>query len=269
MRTSILKCLSLCLVFILTGCLLSSIALAADISCWFVPGTDAAKAKAITDALSQESKLSIKPKIASNYPELFISFPLEKEALVYAGSFAGALLQTRGQIVPLAQKIDGKEFYSGVMIYPKNEKPETILTNAPAAVAFAIGASSGESSAKAATGGKAAVGVQDHLAAASAVISGKAKAAFVKNYWWESNKDKFPELSVYEVPLVSEKKNPDNILMASISMPSAVRDLLIKAAVASKDAFGATEMKVFDIKLLDFSIGLMKKGGIDPNKYAW
>ena len=32
------------------------------------------------------------------------------------------------------------------------------------------------------------------------VYVGKAKAAVVKNWWWEGNKDDFPGLDVYEIP---------------------------------------------------------------------
>lgn len=248
---------------------LANSAMAQDLTCWFTPGSDGAKSKAITDALSKESGLTISPRVAANYPEIFTAFTEKKDALVYAGSFAATMLNARGLAVPLTQKIDGKELYAGVLIHPQGSNPVAILTDSPADISYAIGASSGESSAKAATGGKAAIGVKDHMAAVNAVKAGKAKGAVVKDYWWEANKDKFPEYQAYEIPGVSVKKNPDNILMASASLPTDTRDKIIKAAMASQGAFGATRIDTLDASKLNFSQELMTKGGINPQTYTW
>ena len=103
----------------------------------------------------------------------------------------------------------------------------------------------------------------------NAVKAGKAKAAFVKNWWWEANKDKYQDFRMKEIEGVSEKKNPDNLLMASSSTSQEIRDKVTKAALASKEAFGATAMTHFDVAQLAFSLDLMKKGGIDPGTYSW
>jgi ABC-type phosphate/phosphonate transport system substrate-binding protein len=251
------------------GLCFASSAMAQEMACWFVPGSNGAKSKAITEALTKESGITISPRVATNYPEIFKALSENKDALAYVGSFAATLLNARGLAVPLVQKIDGKEMYSGVMIYPKGGDAAAILRDSPADISFATGASSGESSAKAATAGKAAIGVKNHMAAANAVKAGKAKAAFVKNYWWDANKDKFPDFQMHEIPGISVTKCPDNVLMAASSVPQEVRDKVIKAAVAAKEAFGATRMEPFDAAKLDFPLELMTKGGIDPKTYAW
>ena len=156
-----------------------------------------------------------------------------------------------------------------MLIYPKGGDPAAILRDSPADISFAVGASSGESSAKAATGGKAAIGVKDHMAAANALKAGKAKAAMVKNHWWSANKSKFPDFEMYEVPGISVSKCPDNLLLASSTVKPETRATLIKAAMAAKDAFGATSMAPFDLSKLDFPLELMTQGHIDPKAYAW
>jgi ABC-type phosphate/phosphonate transport system substrate-binding protein len=259
------------IVLVLTALLCSATwSMAQDMVCWFVPGSDGAKSKTITEALSKGSGLNITPRVASNYPEIFKAFTENKNAdLVYGGSFSAALLSARGLAIPLVQKVDGKELYSGVMIYPQGGEPMAILRDNPVDISYAVGASSGESSAKAATGGKASIGVKDHVAATNAVKAGKAKAAFVKNWWWEANKDKYKEFAMSEIPGISEKKFTDNLLMASASIPQDVREKVTSAALTAKVAFGATAMAQFDSAQLDFTLEMMKKGGIDPKIYAW
>ncbi len=179
------------------------------------------------------------------------------------------IIHARDLGTPLVQNINGKDLYSGIMVYPKGQDPQAILKNNPEQIAYTVGASSGESSAKAATKGKASIGVANHGAAANAVKAGKAKAAVVKNWWWENNKRKFPMLAVYKVPGVSEEKNPDNVLTASKVVPAQVCKKMSNAAIASKDAFGAPEMANFDKTRLEFSLALMEKGKIDPKTYSW
>jgi hypothetical protein len=179
------------------------------------------------------------------------------------------VIKVRNLGTVLVQKVDGKELYAGILLHPKGANPQEILGSASTEIAYALGASSGESSAKAATGGRAAVGVKDHMAAANAVKAGKAKAAFVKNTWWADNKDKFPGLVAYSVPGISEPRNPDNILWASNDVPVPMMVKLSAAAKAAKVAFGAREMKGFDASALAFSQELMRKGLIDPKTYAW
>ena len=247
-------------------------ALSADsVTCWFPPGwkSKGSKAKAITTALSKQSGLDIKPRIAKSYPEILTAFSSDQQSLVYVGSFVQAIIKARNLGTPLVQNINGKDLYSGVLVYPKGQNPEEILKNNPTQIAFAVGASSGESSAKAATKGKAAMGVANHGASAGAVKAGKAKAAVVKNWWWDANKQKFPMLEMYRVPGVSIDKNPDNVLTASKAVPVATAQKIKKAAIASKDAFGAPKMVSFDTSRLDFPLSLMKKGKIDPKTYSW
>ena len=247
----------------------SSQAWGQGLTCWFVPGSEGPKCKVITDALAKDSGVAITPRVAGSYTEIFKAFGEKKDALVYAGSFASALLTARKLAVPLVQRVDSKEYYGGVMIYPKGGNPAAILKGNAAEISFATGASSGESAAKAATGGKANIPVKDHMAAANAVKAGKAKAAFVKNWWWEANAAKFPDLQMHEVPGVSDRKNPDNILLVSTSVNDELRARLLKAGLGAKEAFGATKMERFDLKGLAFSQGLMTKGGINPLTYAF
>ena len=263
------------MVFFISTMMLLSLSLpvysADTITCWFPPGwkNKADKARTIAVALGEQSGLQIRPRIAKSYPEILTAFSSDQQSLVYVGSFVQAIIKARGLGTPLIQTVNGKEFYSGVLVYPKGGDPAAILKNNPAEIAFAVGASSGESSAKAATGGKAAMGVANHGAACAAVVAGKAKAGVIKNWWWESNKGKFAALEVYEIPNVSLQKNPDNVLTASKAMPADTMMKITAAAFNSKEAFGAKEMKPFDGNLLDFSLGLMEKGKINPLTYSW
>ncbi len=197
-------------------------------------------------------------------------FSSGKAALVYVGSFVQAIINARDLGTPLVQGVTGKEFYSGILIYPSGGNPAGILKNHPKEIAYAIGASSGESSAKAATGGLAKLGVANHGAAANAVKAGKAKAAVVKNWWWDANKDKYKgALKSYRMPGITVEKNSDNVLTASKGISTANAMKITVSAIAAKDQFKAKEMVPFDSKNIDFSLGLMKKGGIDPQTYTW
>lgn len=245
---------------------------AADsISCWFPPSYNktADKAERITGALSEKSGLKITPRIAKSYPELLTSFATGDNNLVYVGSFVQAIIKARGLGIPLVQSVNGRELYSGIMIYPKGKSPEDILKKTPVQIAYAVGASSGESTAKAATDGKASIGTESHAASLDAVILGPASAAVVKNWWWEDNKEKYPGLEAYNIPSCSKVGNPDNVLTASYALSKDQRDKISLAAMQSKDAFGADEMRIFHDETLMFSLWLMKKGGIDPITYSW
>jgi len=239
---------------------------AADVTCWFPPNYSAESAKRITDALSAATP--VKPRVAQSYPEIIEALASKGYNIAYVGSFVQAIVSARGLGVTLAQAVDGKEFYGAWMVYPKGGDPTAILAQAPAEIAFAKGASSGESGAKAATDGKARIATASHDASVAAIKSGKAKAAFVKNWWWEANKAKHPELDVYKVPGVSDTKNPDNVLTASKSIEPEVRSKLKSAALASRAAFGVKSMAEFGGDL-SFTIGLMKKGKLDPASYMF
>lgn len=251
----------------------TGIALAADpLICWFPPGwkSKAVKAKQITEGLSSTSGIAIRPRIAKSYPEILSAFSSDEANLVYVGSFVQAIISARKLGTPLVQNVNGKELYSGILIYPEGQDPAKILKNNPAEIVFAKGASSGESSAKAATAGKASIGVANHGAAVNAVKAGKAKAAVVKNWWWDSNGSKFAGMKSYEIPGVSLKKNPDNVLTASKAVSKDVAEKVKAAALANSKVFGdGANMAVFDAANLDFSLGLMKKGKIDPLSYNW
>lgn len=256
------------LAFALAIMFTAATAFATEVTCWFPPKFAAEQAKKITDSLGAKSAVTVKPRIASNYPEILEAFSSKGNNVVYVGSFVQAILAAKGQGVPLAQTINGKEFYGAWMVFPKGGKPEEILTKNPAEIAFAKGASSGESGAKAATGGKASIATPNHDATAGAVKAGKAKAGFVKSWWWEANKAKWPELEVFQVPGASDSKNPDNVLTAAKGMDEALVKKLKEAALASAEAFGAQSMAEFSGDL-SFSIDLMKKGGIDPASYKF
>ena len=265
------KCVSVLLILVFLAT--TGISLAADpLVCWFPPGwkSKAVQAKQITDSLTSSSGISIRPRIAKSYPEILTAFSSDDANLVYVGSFVQAIIAARKLGTPLAQNVNGKELYSGILIYQEGQDPNAILKNNPNDIAFAKGASSGESSAKAATAGKASIGVANHGAAVNALKAGKAKAAVVKNWWWDSNGSKFTGMRAYDIPGVSEQKNPDNVLTASKAVPKDVAKKVQTAAIASSEAFGkGANMQSFDASTLSFSLGLMHKGKIDPLTYTW
>jgi ABC-type phosphate/phosphonate transport system substrate-binding protein len=245
---------------------------AETLTCWFSPGwkSKAGQAKEITQALSEKSGLTIRPRIAKSYPEVLSAFATTDQNLVYVGSFVQSIVAARKLGTPLTQTANGKEMYSGILVYPEDQDPFALLKNNPAEISFAIGASSGESSAKAATNGKASIGVANHGVAVNAVKAGKAKAAVVKNWWWEGNSKKFPGLKSVDIPGVSIQKNPDNVLTASKAVPADVANKVKAAAMESAAAFGSDAVIIpFDSSKLSFSLGLMQKGGIDPLTYTW
>ncbi len=188
---------------------------------------------------------------------------------MYVGSFVQTIIRARNLGEGLMQGINGKELYAGVLVYPKGEDPNAIFRDHPTEIAYAVGASSGESSAKAATAGRATIPTKNHTATCGAVKAGKAKAGVVKNWWWEANSTRFPKLDVYLIPGISEKKNPDNVLTASKGVPTEVKTRIKKAVSASSDAFGVDKMSDFDASALDFSLSLMARGKIDPKTYQW
>ena len=250
-----------------TSLAMAAPAVAADVTCWFPPNFPADSARRITDALGA-SGVSVEAHIAKSYPEILEAFSGKGANVAYVGSFVQAIFSVKQQGVTLVQAVDGKQFYGSWMIYPKGGDPASILRESPAKIAFAKGASSGESGAKAATDGKASIATANHGAAAEAVKSGKAKAAFVKSWWWEANRAKYPELEVHKVPGVSDAKNPDNVLTASKHVDEGLRKKLKAAALAAPAAFGAQSMAEFSGDL-SFSIGLMRKGKIDPASYLF
>lgn len=247
----------------------ASAAMAADLTCWFAPGTGEAKAQQISKALGSNSGLSIEPRVAKSYPEILESLSSSKPQLVYVGSFVQAIIAARSLGTPLVQNANGKEMYSGILIYPAGQDPEAILRQHPTEIAYALGASSGESSAKAATGGKAAIGVSNHGEAVAALQSGKAKGAVVKDWWWLANESKYSGLKSYRMPGISLQKNPDNVLTASKAVPADVREKISLAAMANSAAFGEDSVMLPFESDLSFSLELMKKGKIDPLTYSW
>lgn len=261
------------LLVLMVWAVLAGSALAADpITCLFPPEwkDKETKARVITEALSAKSGVAITPRIAGSYPEILDAMSSTKPTLVYAGSFVQAIIAARKLGTPLVQNADGKEMYSGILIYPKDKDPSAILKSNGRELAFAKGASSGESSAKAATGGQAAIPVANHGAAADAVINGKAKAAVVKDWWWLANEKNYPGLKSYRIPGISLQNNPDHVLTASSAIGKDVAAKISQAALSSSTAFGDRSIILpFDSSRLSFSLELMRKGGIDPLTYSW
>jgi ABC-type phosphate/phosphonate transport system substrate-binding protein len=259
---------------LLALCLLCAarVVLAAEpVQLWFPPswkGTPE-QANVIADALSARSGLSVVPRVARYYPEILKAFDSRRGTLVYAGSFVQAVLVATGKGVPLAQGIDGQELYAAVMLHRKGTDHRAILRDTPDDIAFAIAASSGETAAMAATGGRAAHRVADHKAAAQAVVNGNAKGAFVKSWWWEANRAGFPALEASRVDGVSDVQNPDNVLTASVAMREADRKRVADAAVALAAEFRVKSMVPFDPRRLDGTLRLMRAAGIEPDSYSW
>lgn len=241
------------------------------IDCWFPPGWQGktVQAETITKELSSETGIVIRPRIAGSYPEILTAFASDDKNLVYVGSFVQAVINARGLGTGLVQSQNGKELYSGILIYPTGQDPAAILRDSPTEIAYAIGASSGESTAKAATKGQAKVARASHAASCQAILDGKAKAAAVKNWWWEANKEKYPGFSSYEIPSITYLGNPDNVLTASNAVPQAVREKLIVAAMKHPEVFKADKVQLFDNNKLRFSLWLMEQGKIDPLSYTW
>lgn len=253
-------------------CLVQPIFAEDTLTCWFPPGwkNKAAQAQDIAKALSEESGVKVRPRIAKSYPEILSAFSTNEPNLVYVGSFVQAIINARDLGTPLAQNVNGQEMYSGVLVYPTGGDPVAILQKDAEQIAFAVGASSGESAAKAATGGKASVGTANHGASCAAIKAGRAKAAVVKNWWWKSNAGNYPELAMYEIPGVSLQKNPDNVLTASNAVPAAMKNKIQAAAIKSSAAFGeGAKMMPFSADKLAFSLELMQKGKINPKTYTW
>jgi hypothetical protein len=76
-------------------------------------------------------------------------------------------------------------------------------------------------------------------------------------------------LEAYRIPGVTIEKNPDNILTANKEVPFITQVKITKAAIVSKDVFGAKEMVPFDMTRIEFPLELMEKGKIDPLTYSW
>lgn len=269
-----MKKTSVVLAMIMFCMLLSStISFAADvIDCWFPPDWKYGRieqAEAIARTLSKGIGITVRPKIAQYYPNILEAFTNNDRCMVYGGSFVSAIIRARNLGVPVAQGINGNEMYAGVMIYQKGLDPEAILRDFPTKVAYTTGASSGESCAMAATGGRADMRSKNFRVAANSVQSGLAKAAFVKDSWWKANASSYPELDVYWKAGISEKRHPDNLLTVSNSISLELREKIRKAATGAASVFQVREIVPFDPAKLDFSIDLMKKGGIDPLKYRW
>jgi len=240
--------------------------------CWFPPAWKdrPEQATAIAGMLGKGSGLAVEARIASTYAEILDAFVGKGQHLVYAGSFVQAVIVARDLGTPLAQVVDGKEMYSCVLILPRGVDPQAVLEKYPTRIAFTAGASSGESCAKAATGGRAELGVASHGAALASLLAGEAKGAMVKNTWWESIQALHPGLVAHTLPELSIALNPDNILSVSSAVPEAWRQRIIQAAREGVAVFApGSSLRSFDAGQLNFSLGLMRKGKIDPLTYRW
>jgi len=269
MRQNPISAVILAVLFLCTPIL----AEATTIDLYFPPGWKAKSAQAskIAQVLSADSGIRIRAKVARNYPAIIKAFAENKPALVYVGSFVQAILHARGLSNPLLQGINGKEFYGSVLIAPKSagDDPVALVDAAGSAIAYTRGASSGESGAKAASKGKAIFGTNNHGSSVNAVKIGLADVAFVKNWWWEGNESKFPGMKRLDYPVVSDLRNPDNVLTANKAVANADIQKIVQAAERNSDAFGVGSFRPFRTSDLMHSLNLMKMGKIDPVTYKW
>jgi ABC-type phosphate/phosphonate transport system substrate-binding protein len=244
---------------------------AVEVNIYFPPAwkNQSEKAARIAEGLSQEVGIKITPHIAECYPEILNALLQKQPVLAYVGSMVQSIVYARQLGTPLIQALNHKQLYSGIMLFPKGMSPTAILNDYPAEIAFTVGATSGEVCAKLATGGKASIAVSDHHAAAEAIRTGKAKAGFVKNIWWEENKNNYPKLDSYSLPGISEVKNADNVLLSSRFVSPDVKAALMSAAFKLPELFDADLVVPFDSSALNFTIELMNKAGIDPLTYRW
>ena len=244
-----------------------------NITLYYPPAwkSKASLAKAISKALSKDSGLNIRPRIAKSYPQILEAFIQTKPVLVYVGSFVQAVLYARGLSTPIAQSINGSEFYNSVLIAPKNagNDPVEVVADAGHAISYTKGSSSGESGAKAASNGKATIGTNSHYAAVNLVKIGKAKAAFVKNLWWQANKGKYSNMKQIHYPGVSDHRHPDYVLSANKATSSKDIIKITHAMKKNGAVLNAKSVVTFEPKLLKPTLDLMKKGKIDPKIYSW
>lgn len=248
--------------------------LADQITLYFPPSwktNQITKAKTIAQTLSKDSGLQIRPLIAKTYPRILKAFAEDKPALAYAGSFIQVILYNRKQSTNLVHVLNGHEFYTSFLVTPRTAgaNPIAIINTAGSAVAFAKGTSSGESAAKSATNGKATIATLNHRISINAINSGKAKAAFVKDWWWLANQDRYPNLQYLSYPEVSNIKHPDNVLSANHAVSATAIAKIRTAALKNAMVFDAKAIIEFDPTHLNPSIVLMKNGNIDPHTYAW
>ena len=223
----------------------------------------------ITAELSREVGINIIPQIADCYPEILTALTQKKPVLSYVGSMVQTIVWTRKLGTPLLQALDLKEYYGGVLIYPKSISPSAILKDYPAEIAYTVGATSGEICAKVATSGKASIAVTDQRTAVDTIKSGKAKAAFVKNTWWAENSNNYPEFTSYIVPGVSDFDNADNVLLVSNFVAPEIKTLILDATTKVPQIFNANLVIPFDSYSLIFTQKLMGKAGMDPLTYTW
>ncbi len=245
----------------------------ADIMLYYPPGWKHgdARAAAFATALSRRSGLKIEPRITESYARILSEFSSAEPGMVYAGSFVQTLLYARGLSVPLGYVDNGRQYYTSIMIAPADSgsDPLAILGDAGSRVAYCVGSSSGESGARAATSGAACLRTKNHTESADDVRSGLAGAAFVKNWWWEDNKERYPGFKCFEVPGVTDFRHVDNVLSANKSIGLAAMGKIKAAAAESVKVLGGTRFGEFCPTSMQPSLKLMLKAGIDPMGYSW
>lgn len=223
----------------------------------------------ISDGLSNEVGIRIIPQIADCYPEILTALSRKKPVIVYVGSMVQTIVLARKLGAPLLQALDHKQYYGGVLIYPQGKSPSVILNDFPAEVAYTVGSTAGEVCAKVATRGKASIAVTDQRAAVDAIRSGEARGAFVKNTWWDENRNEYPEFGSYRVRGVSNFDNADNVLLVSNYVSPEIKSLIMAAAIKAPHIFNASLVVPFDSFFLWYTQKLMKRAGIDPLTYTW
>lgn len=91
----------------------------------------------------------------------------------------------------------------------------------------------------------------------------------MKNWWWEANKSRYPGMQRLAYPGVSDHRHPDYVVSANKVVSAETSATIGRALQKHPERFGVRAFVPFDASVLQPTLDLMKKGGVDPMTYAW